>query len=95
MDTTLRLPAELTIYSVGELRPLWLRWLDDTAAAGTEVEVDGSAVDLADAAGVQLLLALANSLLQREHKLQLCRASAPLLAACSALGVAGALGASA
>ena len=28
------LPSELTIYTVGELRPQWLAWLADTPAAG-------------------------------------------------------------
>ena len=82
----LRLPAELTIYTAGELHPQWLAWLaaNDTAAA-----VEADAVDQVDAAGVQLLLALQRTLAGRGHPLALHSPSAALQAACAALGLQG------
>ena len=79
----LTLPAELTIYSVGELHPAWLAWV----AAGGRC-VDGSAVDQVDAAGLQLLLSLAHSLEARGTPLQLSGASRVLEDGCAALGLA-------
>ena len=82
----LRLPAELTIYTAGELHPQWLAWLaaNDTAAA-----VEADAVDQVDAAGVQLLLALQRALAGRGRPLALHNPSAALQAACAALGLQG------
>ncbi|MEI2679700.1 MAG: STAS domain-containing protein [Burkholderiaceae bacterium] len=78
MTHTLSLPAELTIYTVGELRPQWLSWLagfaDDDAPA--DASVDGSAVDQIDAAGVQLLMALSRSLAAAQRSLQFLSATA-------------------
>jgi len=96
------LPSELTIYTVGELAPQCLAWIDSKAGAdvadddeyanddGSEIvsalRVDAQAVEDIDAAGVQLLLSLSNALAQQHRPLQLVRPSAPLLAACRALG---------
>ncbi|MDL2336757.1 MAG: STAS domain-containing protein [Pseudomonadota bacterium] len=89
MTHTLSLPAELTIYTVGELRPQWLTWLagfaDDDAPA--DAAVDGSAVDQIDAAGVQLLVALSRSLMVAQRSLQFLGPSPVLAEACSALGL--------
>ena len=92
------LPAELTIYTVGELCQRWLAWLatvrDDAAAdqAHEEAfEVDAAAVGEVDAAGVQLLLALSKSLGQEHRVLKLRHASRPLAAACAALGASALL----
>ncbi|MBP6225393.1 MAG: STAS domain-containing protein [Rhizobacter sp.] len=89
MTHTLSLPAELTIYTVGELRPQWLSWLagfaDDDAPA--DASVDGSAVDQIDAAGVQLLMALSRSLAAAQRSLQFLSVSPVLATACSALGL--------
>jgi anti-anti-sigma regulatory factor len=89
MTHTLSLPAELTIYTVGELRPQWLTWLagfaDDDGSA--DAAVDGSAVDQIDAAGAQLLVALSRSLVVAQRSLQFLSASPVLTEACSALGV--------
>ncbi len=90
------LPAELTIYTVGELRPQWLAWLAETPVAnGAEetVAVDGAAVAEVDAAGVQLLLSLQRSLIDRQQALRLLAPSRTLAAACTALGLAALLGA--
>ncbi|KPF47867.1 hypothetical protein IP87_21280 [beta proteobacterium AAP121] len=80
----LRLPAELTIYTVGELHPQWLSWLarNDPAAA-----VAGDAVDQVDAAGLQLLLALQRALADRGRSLALHDPSSALREACQALGL--------
>jgi len=51
--------------------------------------VDGSAVDQVDAAGLQLLLALARSLQARGTPLRLAGASRVLEEGCAALGLAG------
>ena len=51
MARTLELPAELTIYTVGELRPQWLSWLgEESAVAGrggdaTPTALDEAAID--------------------------------------------------
>jgi ABC-type transporter Mla MlaB component len=82
------LPTELTIYTVGETHPQCLAWLDGTAgSAGDELlEVDASSVSEVDAAGVQLLLSLANALAAQQRALRLIAPSAVLAAACEALG---------
>ncbi len=89
MPSTLSLPAELTIYTVGELRPQWLAWLATLASsdAPVEVTVDGAAVDQIDAAGVQLLAALSRSLRAAQRSLCLVNASPLLTQACEALGL--------
>lgn len=94
MSQTLSLPPELTIYTVGELRPQWLSWLADAAQAGSpsgEYAVEAGAVDQVDAAGVQLLLSLGNAVAQRERRLQVLNPSMPLAEACAALGVSSLL----
>jgi anti-anti-sigma regulatory factor len=91
MATALALPAELTIYTVAELRAAWRGWLGTSLAeadAGEALWADADAVDQVDAAGVQLLLALANTLARQGHRLQLHRPSGPLAQACQLLGVA-------
>ena len=86
--TVLALPRELTIYTVGELRPLWLDWLHDSANHC----VDGAAVDEVDAAGVQLLLSLQHALQAADRPLQLLQPSTALAAACAALGLSSIVG---
>jgi ABC-type transporter Mla MlaB component len=91
---SLRLPHELTIYTATETRTAWLAWLagDGVHSAGDAVcRVDGEDVDEVDAAGVQLLVALANSLQRQQVTLQLQHASRPLRNACHDLGLAGLL----
>lgn len=88
------LPAELTIYAVGDLVALCRRWLDqdDAAAAAAQAAsspfvLQAGAVAEVDAAGVQLLIALANSLAERGRRLAL-QGPTPLL--CQALERLGA-----
>ena len=92
----LRLPRELTIYTAAETRASWLAWLSgdgghaERNAQGEPVcRVDGEDVDEVDAAGVQLLVALAHSLQRQHGTLQLCNSSRPLRQACQDLGLAG------
>jgi len=89
------LPEELTIYTIGELRPAWLQWLDDAApdgpvdAASEDLfRVDGTAVQDVDAAGIQLVLSLDRALSQQQgRRLKVTRPSTPFARACAALGV--------
>lgn len=100
MTTPLALPSELTIYSLGALKALWLdslpkpprsrRPLSHEASAWP---VESSAVNEVDAAGIQLLLALASALKARRRTLQLVNPSGPLITACMSLGVSSLLAA--
>ena len=88
MPTTPRaLPAELSIYTVGELHPQWLAWLSEDLG-GQPLVLDGGPVEQADAAGVQLLMALTAALNKRGSTMAMHDASPALLQACSALGLA-------
>ena len=96
MKTICSLPSELTIYTISELHPQCLAWIGADAdadngepAAVSGLRVDAQAVQEVDAAGVQLLLSLSNALARQQRQLQLLRPSAPLLAACMALGASG------
>jgi ABC-type transporter Mla MlaB component len=96
MTTDRSLPTELTIYTVGELRPQWLAWLAETpaadAAGANAFAVDAAAVAEVDAAGLQLLLSLQRSLSARQQALRLVAPSRALATACTALGLAAVLG---
>lgn len=86
------LPEELTIYTSSELRSQLLAWLN---AAPTDPEgcaLNGEAVLEADGAGVQLLVALRHSLVNRGIPWHWAGISPPLLAACTELGCAPVLG---
>ena len=87
------LPAELTIYTAGEVHPLWRAWLAETdhADAPPECRIDAAAVDQIDGAGLQLLISLANSLAARQRTLRLVDASALLVNACQTLGLSALL----
>ena len=87
--TTLVLPEELTIYTVGDLRTHWLAWL---AGLHEDAVIDGAAVRQIDAAGVQLLLALARSIDARQLGWRLQGVGGALAEACRTLGVAERLG---
>jgi ABC-type transporter Mla MlaB component len=91
---SLRLPHELTIYTAAETRTAWLAWLSGEGVHDTGdavCRIDGDDVDEVDAAGVQLLVALAHSLQRQQVTLQLHPVSGPLRDACQDLGVAGLL----
>lgn len=88
MSSGCTLPAELTIYTVAELHPLCLSWLDADPTHPDRLTVDGQAVQEVDAAGVQLLLSLSHALAAHGRQLCLQWASEPLTAACHALGLA-------
>jgi anti-anti-sigma regulatory factor len=95
MSTPLALPAELTIYTLGELRPAWLAWLADPVQADADhATVDAAGVDQIDAAGAQLLLSLSQALARQHRALTLLNPSAALSQACTALGLHALLGGS-
>jgi ABC-type transporter Mla MlaB component len=93
------LPSELTICTVGEFRLRLLAWLDaaqeSTVPESNQPEatdlIDGACVDEVDAAGVQLLIALARSLARVHRALRIKDPSQPLAYACDVLGVSGLL----
>ena len=100
MKVNCSLPHELTIYTISELHPQCLAWIatDADADGGADegdsgtvsgLRVDAQAVQEVDAAGVQLLLSLSNALARQQRPLRLVRPSAPLRAACMALGASG------
>ena len=84
----LQLPAELTIYTVGDLHPQWLAWAGDSAAPELMRVLDGAAVEQADGAGLQLLVSLQRTLAAAGTPLHLAAASDALRQACNALGLA-------
>ncbi len=86
----LTLPAELTIYTVGELHPQWLAWLGTHTGAvdsSSSVCVQAAAVDQVDGAGLQLLLALQRSLTEHGRRLHIEAPSDVLRRGCEALGL--------
>jgi anti-anti-sigma regulatory factor len=88
MQAAFALPQELTIYVVAELHPTWMAWLAASPSddpSGTLV-VDASQVAEADAAGVQLLIALANALARHDRQLLLVQPSATLTSVCQRVG---------
>ncbi len=94
MTEFLQLPAELSIYSVGELHADWMaRWIAVRDQLGTdeEIVVGAERVDQVDAAGVQLLLSLRRLVVSHGGLLRLENPSAILVAACVALGASALL----
>ena len=84
VEPGLQLPAELTIYTAAETRAAWLGWLaGETGLDEPVCAIDASACHEVDAAGLQLLVALAHSLARRQCRLQLLQPAAPLRAACA------------
>ncbi len=82
----LALPAELTIYTVGELHPQWLAWLQQ-GAASAPAELQAAAVEQVDGAGLQLLLSLSRALAERGRALRIHSPSEVLRSGCAALGL--------
>lgn len=85
------LPAEVGIYAAAELRAQWLALLAGLPPGGGTVELDSSGVEQIDAAGAQLLLALAHALKVRGGSLQLARPSRTLVDGCKVLGLSNLL----
>lgn len=92
MSTLLRLPAELTIYTVAATREAWLAAL--AAPDAETLRADAAGVGEIDAAGLQLLVALRRSLAERGRALHLCDPSESLRAACRRAGLTTVLEAS-
>ena len=86
------LPAELKIYTISELYAQCVGWIHAPVTEDNDLclSVNAAAVAEVDAAGVQLLLSLSNSLTAQKRRLQLIAPSQALHAACAAVG-AGAL----
>ncbi len=82
----LSLPAELTIYTVGELHPQWLAWLQQ-GAANAPAELQATAVEQVDGAGLQLLLSLARAATERGRALRIQSPSVVMRTGCAALGL--------
>jgi hypothetical protein len=108
MHPTLTLPRDLTIYSVGEQRPLMLDWLAQspshgpchgpthgtpTPAPDSDWTLHAECVDEVDAAGLQLLQSLARTLAREQQTLHLQAPSAALVSACHSMGLSALLGA--
>ena len=86
MQPTHTLPVELTIYAVAEWHVHFQAWLAEGDADGQALIVDASPVSELDAAGVQLLTALANALARRDRPLLLERPSDTLEGVCTKMG---------
>jgi anti-anti-sigma regulatory factor len=82
------LPSELTIFTVSEVAPTCLTWIDALAAdpRSDALMLDANAVTEIDGAGVQLLLSLSNTLAQKQRSLCLLNPSQALSLACKSLG---------
>lgn len=82
------LPQELTIYTAADSHALLRQWADAAAREDSDapLRVDAAAVGEADAAGVQLLVALERTLQAQGRGLLLHAPSAALTAACGTLG---------
>ncbi|TAK97684.1 MAG: STAS domain-containing protein [Aquabacterium sp.] len=92
MTSDYALPAELTIYTIGEVHAQCLNWMKQDQAEHIRLRINAGEVTEVDAAGIQLLLSLSKSLLADHRELQLLSPSTALAAACSALGVDSLLG---
>jgi anti-anti-sigma regulatory factor len=86
MDKESTLPPDLSIAHVGELQSNLLTILQQTESAPPPA-FDASAVDHADSAGVQLLVAFDKSLKARERRLVLHQPSQTLISVCASLGL--------
>ena len=87
-DAAFRLPAALTIYTVGEIQHALTAWLATLSPKTTVWRIDAAGVEEADAAGVQLLLAISRSASQVGARLRLEAPSLPLCRASEQLGIA-------
>ncbi len=85
MTSELVMPTELTIYSAAETRQAWLAALAEPGEG--PLCVAAADVTEADAAGVQLLVALSRSLAERSRSLRLIDPSPALRGACERLGL--------
>lgn len=92
MSEGCKLPEELTIYTIGELFPQWLQWLealplDLTQDDPSALVLDANEVAEVDGAGLQMLVALSHALKNRQRHLVLKHPSAALQKASACLGL--------
>ena len=90
MLSQLSLPTDLTIYTVAEFHSRCVSQLlapDAQASTKAPSLLDASAVEEVDAAGLQLLVSLANAVKRQGGSLLLDKPSLALSQACAALGM--------
>lgn len=80
------LGGKLTIYEVGELKPVLAAWLD---SCGERLEINLAGIDEIDSAGVQLLALLKQESVQQGKTLSLHNHSAAVQAIFVRMGVVG------
>lgn len=85
-NSVLALPAELTIYTVGELHPQWLAWFRE-GSQSAPLDVNAAGVEQVDGAGLQLLLSLVGAASDRGRALRIQDPSEALRQGCLALGL--------
>jgi anti-anti-sigma regulatory factor len=94
MSEGCKLPEELTIYTIGELFPQWLQWLEALPLNLAQDDISASALVLdaqdvaeVDGAGLQMLVALSHALKNRQRHLVLKHPSDALQKASACLGL--------
>lgn len=87
-DAAFRLPATLTIYTVGETQHALGAWVATLDPRARLWRLDAAGVDEADAAGVQLLLSISRSASLAGARLRLEGPSPALCRASEQLGIA-------
>lgn len=89
MSDERRLPAQLTVYAAAELASRWRTWLAQDDRAGgpsAPLTLQAGQVEEVDGAGLQLLIALSNSLAERGRRLELQEPAPVLVRALGQLG---------
>ncbi|TXC66711.1 STAS domain-containing protein [Piscinibacter aquaticus] len=87
-DAAFRLPAALTIYTVGETQHALTAWLSTLPPEATLWRIDAAGIEEADAAGVELLLSISRSASLAGARLRLEAPSPALRRASEQLGSA-------
>lgn len=93
MNTAFELPSELTIYTAESTRQALLSWLQARSPQANNpistISLPAAQVEEVDSAGLQVLVALANTLAEQGQALELLQPSARLRAGLSDLGATG------
>lgn len=98
MSASYSLPSELTIYAANAVRTTFQEWVRQLpkgrrakARPDKPLVVDAANVMEIDAAGLQLLIALARSVAVKKHRLELSQPSQTLRNACTTFGLVAVL----
>jgi len=84
MDDQFELPADMTIYSVLDVRDALLAWVaEQTEKSSPLLKVSAKEVESVDGAGLQLLASLGSM----DVSWQLCDASSAFSEACTTMGL--------